>query len=222
MPRVALTIVVVLAAAAAGCSREPAPVAGTASVQVQPDRNCVVMLHGKGRTGASPAESGGVTYLRPDGNAEAWGGREWRYFPDDRYQEVRAAVADAIAGAGCGRVIVQGFSNGAAAAAKLYCRGERLPGVIGYILDDPVPDGAVDRCTPLPDVRVRLYWSGALSTAVDGWSCASQDWTCEGGHTVGIERYARALSTGITPSIHTSHTEYASPPEQASWFDQGR
>ena len=68
---------------------------------------------------------------------------------------------------------------------------------------------------------MRLYWTGALSVATDGWPCSTRDWTCEGGRTIGIEKYARALGTEVKKSIHTTHAEYSSPPEQTAWFRPG-
>jgi hypothetical protein len=184
-------------------------------------KRCVVLLHGKGGTAQPGRVTEGTTFIQPGGNADGWGGRQWLYFPEARYQEVRAIVQSAIDGAGCGPVIVQGFSNGAAAAAKLYCRGERFgQHVIGYIADDPVPDHGVDTCKPAAGVRIRVYRTGALAGATDGWSCAEQDWTCEGGSTIGIERYGQALATQVQRSIHTTHAEYAAPPEQTAWFDR--
>jgi pimeloyl-ACP methyl ester carboxylesterase len=193
----------------------PAPPVTTA-------KKCVVLLHGKGGAAEPGSVTGDTIYLRPGGNADGWGGRQWLYYPEDRYQQVRAAVSNAISSAGCEHAIIQGFSNGAAAAAKLYCRGERFDNrVSGYIIDDPVPDGAVAGCKPGDGVRVRLYWTGGLSVAIDGWSCTTQDWTCEGGRTIGIEKYGRALGTDVTKSIHTTHTAYSSPPEQTAWLAQG-
>jgi hypothetical protein len=183
------------------------------------DARCVVVLHGKGQKPQSPTVVGDTTYLRPGGNADGWGGRQWLYYPDARYREMRDSIAAAIESAGCGQAIVHGFSNGAAAAAKLYCRGERFGGrAKGYVIDDPVPDHGVDNCAPPEDLRVRLYSTGALSVAIDGWSCATQDWTCEGGQTIGLEKYAQALRTEVTPSIHSTHKEYESPPELTAWF----
>jgi pimeloyl-ACP methyl ester carboxylesterase len=182
----------------------------------------VVLLHGKGGAALGSSVTGDITYLRPGGNADAWGGRQWLYFPEDRYQQMRALLAGEIGRAGCGQVIVQGFSNGAAAAAKLYCRGEGFDDrVTGYIIDDPVPDHAVEGCKPTSGVRLRLYWTGGLSVATDGWPCATQDWTCEGGRTIGIEKYGRALGADVKKSIHTTHAEYPSPPEQTAWFTDG-
>jgi pimeloyl-ACP methyl ester carboxylesterase len=194
--------------------------AGTATPSsADSDRKCVVVLHGKGGRGLPSTMVGDVQYLRPEGNGSGWGGREWRYFPDDRYQQVRASIASVLDDARCGRAVVQGFSNGAAAAAKLYCRGENFAGrVIGYVVDDPVPDAGVIGCRPRADVRVRLYWTGGLAIATDGWSCATQDFTCEGGRTIGIQRYASAVGTSAAPSIHTTHAEYAAPPEVSAWL----
>lgn len=191
----------------------------TTRVPTNPDMRCVVWLHGKGSDRQNDTVVDGVTSLRPAGNAAGWGGRQWIYFPDARYREVVDTVAGAIDRTGCGQVIVHGFSNGAAAAAKLYCRSERFDGrVKGYIVDDPVPDHGVDSCTPAPEVRVRLYWTGGLSEGTDGWSCKTQDWTCEGDQTIGIEKYAQALRTEVRRSIHSTHKEYASPPELKEWL----
>jgi hypothetical protein len=200
----------------------PAPQPSAAEPLHRPaGKRCVVLLHGKGGTAQPGRVTEGTTFIQPGGNADGWGGRQWLYFPEARYQQVRAIVQSAIDDAGCGPVIVQGFSNGAATAAKLYCRGERFgQHVIGYIADDPVPDHGVDACKPAPGVRMRVYWTGALASATDGWSCAQLDWTCEGDSTIGIERYARALATQVQRSIHTTHAEYAAPPEQTAWFDR--
>lgn len=184
------------------------------------DKKCVVLLHGKGGRAQPSSTAGDVEYLRPGGNASAWGGNEWRYFPDDRYLQVRTTVANSLYAAGCGKAIVQGFSNGAAAAAKLYCRGESFAGrVVGYIVDDPVPDSGVVGCRPPSGIQVRLYWTGGLAVATEGWPCAQQDWTCEAGRSIGIERYARELGTAVAPSIHTSHAEYTTPPEASAWLE---
>jgi hypothetical protein len=141
------------------------------------------------------------------------------YFPETGYRAVQHTVAAAIAEAGCGKAIVHGFSNGAAAAAKLYCRGETFGGAaVGYILDDPVPDHGVEPCAPPAGVKLRIYWTGALAKTEDGWSCSSADFTCEGGTTLGIRRYAGVLGTAPAPSVHSTHHEYESPPEYAAWW----
>lgn len=162
---------------------------------------------------------GGIRHLHPNGNAPGWGGLQWLYFPDDDYSFVRVIVGGIIEQNACRRVIIHGFSNGAAAAGKLFCRGETFEHrVIGYVLDDPVPDHGVEPCTPAGSVKMRLYWTGALAQASDGWSCKSADWTCEGDTTIGITKYARAVGVSVTPSIHKNHEEYRNPPEYRTWW----
>jgi hypothetical protein len=209
---------VLVASTLTGCSHRSPGDPGE-PIPTVPGKRCVVHLHGKSGHGAAPKTSGDVTHLHPDGNASGWGGRQWLYFPDDEYAKVKGTVSRSIASAGCDRVVVHGFSNGAAAAAKLFCRGERFDGhVVGYIADDPVADHGVDGCKPAPDVRIKVYWTGALATAVDGWDCAAKDWTCEGGKAIGIERYTALLGTVRAASPHDQHREYESPPEYAEWL----
>ena len=186
-----------------------------APADVAASKNCVVRLHGKGGTGSAATEQRGVTYLAPTGNASGWGGRQWLYFPEAGYQAGLLAVAASIDGAGCTRVILDGFSNGAAFAAKLYCRGESFGGRLArVIVDDPVTDHAVAGCGPAAGVAITLYWTGALEgQAQPGWNCAAADWTCEGGSTIGIASYAAALATTATASPMGGHTPYANPPE---------
>jgi pimeloyl-ACP methyl ester carboxylesterase len=220
--RVAASLVLAAALLVSACGREAAMSAAIPAAPLLPPgaaKKCVLLLHGKGG-GAQPGSvNADIEYLRPGGNAEGWGGREWRYFPEEGHAQVRASLDAALTAAGCGHAIVQGFSNGGAAAAKLYCRAEDFGGrVIGYIIDDPVPDEAVLGCKPRAGMRLQLYWTGGLGVATDGWSCAAQDWTCEGGHTIGIPRYARELGASVVQSIHTTHAEYASPPEVVAWF----
>jgi hypothetical protein len=182
-------------------------------------RRCVVHLHGKGGNGGPSTTIDGIVHLRPAGNATGWKGRQWLYFPDSGYEVVRSIVTNAVSDAGCGKILVHGFSNGAAAAAKLFCRGESFGSrTVGYVLDDPVPDHGADHCTPAPGVKVRLYSTGALAVATDGWFCASGDWTCEGGTTVGIANYAKSLNTEVQRSVNTTHKEYESPPEYTTWW----
>lgn len=172
-------------------------------------------LHGKGGDGADTWVDDGVTFVSPRGNARGWGARQWLYFPDDRYDDAVEIVADAIEDEGCGPVIINGFSNGGAFAAKLYCRGETFGGrVVGVVIDDPVVDAAVLGCTPAPGVDVTLYWTGALErTARPGWDCDDEDWTCEGGHTIGIDAYEDALGVDAKESHHDDHEWYEDAPE---------
>jgi hypothetical protein len=175
-----------------------------------------VSLHGKGGGGQGEwTGSDGVRHRYPSGNAPGWGGLQWLYFPESDYQATRNIVGNDIAAGGCDRVIVYGFSNGAAFAAKLYCRGETFGGVVvGYVIDDPVVDHAVEGCAR-PPVNVVLYWTGAIDRP-DGWNCG--DWTCEGGSTIGIERYTAEIGIVRTPSIHTTHQQFADPPEFHRWI----
>jgi hypothetical protein len=199
-----------------------APADGSAAAHdggaAAPEQRCVVFLHGKSGTGF-PTERG-ASYLRvgPTGNADGWGGRQWLYFPEAKLAELRTLVGDAIAREGCTEVILHGFSNGGAAVAKLYCTGERFGGrVIGYVMDDPVPDHAADGCAPAAGTQAKLYWTTALTPA-PGWSCSEQDWTCEGGSTVGIQKFAANLGLSVTPSVHTRHEPTLDPPEYRSWW----
>jgi pimeloyl-ACP methyl ester carboxylesterase len=186
----------------------------------QPDSGrCIVRLHGKSGRGGESFVENDVLNVLPDGNADGWGGRQWMYFPDEEYQAARAIVAAAIDASGCDHVIINGFSNGGAFAAKLYCRGETFGGrVLRFVVDDPVPDEGVLECEPAPDTELVLYWTGALtSTAQPGWSCSEADWTCEGGVTIGIDAYAHALGVEVRPSRFTDHEWYWDAPELGDW-----
>jgi hypothetical protein len=176
-----------------------------------------VRLHGKGGTGGDTVNEGDVTIVAPTGNADGWGARQWLYFPDEEYAAARAIVAESVAG--CDAVIVNGFSNGGAFAAKLYCRGESFDGrLLRVVVDDPVVDCAVEGCAPDPAVDVVLYWTGALAeTAQPGWDCGEGDWTCEGGTTIGIDAYAAALGTDVLPSPHDAHEWFLDAPELDQW-----
>jgi len=187
----------------------------------EPDSSrCIVRLHGKGGAGRETyVDDDGVTNVLPSGNADGWGGRQWVYFPDDQYEVARRIIADAIDARGCKQVIVDGFSNGASFAAKLYCRGETFGDrLLRVVIDDPVPDAGVLECHPDPSVDLVLYWSGALeATAKPGWECSEGDWTCEGGSTIGIEAYAEALGANVKDSPFDEHEWYWDAPELKDW-----
>ncbi len=198
----------------------PAPVAPAPVAPAPPTVTCLLVLHGKGGTGAqTTVNNNGLTVVSPSGNGEGWGGRQWLYFPDDRYSAMRSALTAAIDGAGCGRVIANGFSNGGAAAAELYCRGETFGGrLLGVVIDDPVPDASANGCRPGSGVQGVLYWTGGLAaTAQPGWRCSDGDWTCDGGTTIGIDAFAANLGLAISPSIHRDHQPYTNPPELSDW-----
>jgi hypothetical protein len=214
----AAVVAIVAAAALAGtaCGDDDSGGGGATtgrSVSIPADGRCVVRLHGKGGTGGRTTTAGDVSVIAPTGNSDAWGAKQWLYFPAAEYDAAVAIVRDAVAG--CGRIIVDGFSNGASFAAAMYCHGESFGGRLArVIVDDPVTDHAVDDCTPAPDVDVTLYATGALeSQAPAGTRCDDLDWTCEGGETLGIEAWATALGVPRQQSPHTDHQPYADPPE---------
>jgi hypothetical protein len=187
-------------------------------------QRCVVRLHGKGGSGEPTRIVDGVAEVAPDGNADGWGGRQWLYSPGDRYDEARDVVTEALDDAACADVVVDGFSNGAAFAGALLCRGEDFDGrVVGYVIDDPVPDLAVEGCSPAPDSRVALYWTGGLDgTAQPGVDCATIDWTCAGGSLLGIDAYAAAIGVDVSPSPFTDHEWFRDAPEIAEWLGEPR
>jgi hypothetical protein len=184
-----------------------------------PATRCVVRLHGKGGNGAGTTTgAGGWLELSPRGNAPGWSGYQWLYYPESSYASGAAIVRRAIADNGCTAVVIDGFSNGAAFAAKLACRGETFGGtLVGIVVDDPVPDHGTAGCGRA--VPVALYWTGGLaSTAVPGWACAQADWTCEGGETIGIAATSANLGVPVKQSVNTGHAPYANPPELRAWL----
>lgn len=202
-----------------------APDASSGSaIEAGPVERCIVDLHGKGEDGGPTAVDGVVAAVRPDGNAEGWGARQWLYFPETNYVDARDTVIRSLDDAGCESGVVHGFSNGASFAAKLYCTGEDLGDrVVGYVVDDPVVDDSSTSCAPSADTPVVLYWTGALSTeSAPGTSCADMDWTCEGGTTVGIDLYAERLGTTAIASVHDDHRRYDDAPPIERYAQTGR
>ena len=129
---------------------------------------CVVRLHGKGGNGEPARVDGDITELSPTGNADGWGARQWVYDSDDQYAQARAIVADALDGAECSRAVVNGFSNGGSFAAALYCAGDQFDGrVVGYVIDDPVPDHAVTRVRRGRRGRTRALLDGSSRQGCD-------------------------------------------------------
>jgi pimeloyl-ACP methyl ester carboxylesterase len=184
------------------------------------ENDCIVRLHGKGGSGDQTTVGGdGILTVMPTGNEPGWGARQWIYFPQSEYVEARDIVSDAVAANGCGKVVVNGFSNGAAFAAAMFCGGETFGGVVkGYVIDDPVTDTATDGCSPATDVDVVLYWTTAIAQP-PGTNCGSIDWTCAGGTTVDVETYAGNLGTTVTPSPFTDHQWYWDAPEIRSFLN---
>ena len=212
----AAVLATVLAVTVPACSSEQAAPTGPPPV----GDKCLVLLHGKGARGENPSVDGtGIVKLVPNGNERDGDGRKWIYFPEDKYTAAVAVVQSAIEASQCKQVILGGFSNGAAFAAKLYCRGERFgETVISYVVDDPVPDGATQDCTPTAGTTVALFWTGGLAgTAQPGWDCSEDGWICEGGTTVGIDAYASALGTAAVQSARTKHEFWSENPALTAW-----
>jgi hypothetical protein len=197
----------------------PLPAAAPGPAHAPGGARCLVRLHGKGGGGAPPSTRGDVVVLSPTGNADGWGARQWSYSSPADYGAARAAVAGELDAAGCAQVIVDGFSNGGGFAVKLYCRGESFGGrLVGVVADDPVPDHGADGCSPAAGVPLTIYWTGALAaTAVPGWDCAQQDWTCDGATTVGIDAYAANAGATLRASPFHGHQWYADAPETTAW-----
>jgi hypothetical protein len=141
------------------------------------------------------------------------------YFAPASYESALSSVAEAVDANACGQVIVNGFSNGGAFAVKLYCRGESFDGrLVGVVADDPVPDHGADGCSPSGGVPLTLYWTGALdAAATPGWNCAEQDWTCDGGTTVGLDAYATSAGATVKASPFGHHQWYMGAPELSAW-----
>lgn len=182
---------------------------------------CLVTVHGRSGDGAAPRHHEGWAELSPSGN-EAWrdGGRVWIYDTEESYAEARSRITEVVDAAGCERVALHGFSNGAAFVGALACRGEDLGGrLVGVIVDDPVPDDSSPDCAPAEDVEVAVYWTGGLSEAQPGASCDDLGWTCAGGdELVGIDEYARRLGVEVQQSPHTDHIAHRDAPEIAEWL----
>jgi len=206
-----------------GLGDGPGPT-GSTTIAAPAVTDCVVWLHGRGGHGGPVEVRDGVTVLSPAGNAE-WqdGGRQWLYAEPADLAAATTIVTDAVDGAGCARVVVHGFSNGGAFAAKLYCGGGDLGGRLrGVVIDDPVTDASAVDCSPAAGVEGALYWT----TALEGWApagtpCADVGWTCEGPTVIGVAAYAAALGLPVTASVHTDHVPYADPPDIARWLAGG-
>ncbi len=179
---------------------------------------CVVYLHGKGGYGGDPADYGDFTSLAPNGNADGWGALQWLYWPESSYQQIVSTITNEINGSGCTKVIIHGFSNGAAAAAYVYCRGNTFGGkLVGVIVDDPVMDNGVDNCSPGAGVKVKLYTTGGIPFGPA--DCASLgDWTCINGSIIGLSTYTSRLGVTNTQSAQFGHERYSNPPELTQWW----
>ncbi len=169
---------------------------------------CVVSLHGKGGDGRGPRALSGITHLAPAGNGDGdgWGPHHWEYADPTAYSAALKKVTEAIDDKSCGQVVLTGFSNGGAMAAKIYCSGESLGGrMVGVIIDDPVPDRTVDDCAPFGGIPVRLIQSEDMAARTgDGIPCPD-DWTCQG-DVVAPGAYRDRLGV-VDPLSTRSHTQ---------------
>ena len=178
---------------------------------------CVVRLHGKGGSGAPTTTAGDVTVISPTGNSDGWGAKQWLYFPAAEYDAARGDRADAVAG--CGPIIVDGFSNGASFAAAMYCHGETFDGrLVRVVIDDPVTDHAVDDCTPAPGVDRHAVRDGRPRAAgAGGDEVRRARLDVRGGRDARHRGVGRALGVPRQQSPHTDHQPYADPPELNDW-----
>jgi hypothetical protein len=212
--RASVAAALLLVGLLAGCDRDEGEVQEKPAVKAE---RCLVRLHGKGGEGAAPSHREGIAVVSPAGNGDGWGGKQWLYFPDSEYDEALGVVENAVEG--CGRIILNGFSNGASFATRLYCSGEDFDGRLeSVVIDDPVTDDSSKGCQSAPDVSATLYWTGALEgPGRPGASCAAIDWTCQGGRTVGISEYAARLGIRVKESPLREHEWYLDAPELSQW-----
>jgi hypothetical protein len=190
-------------------------VLGTAINPPPTGTKCVVDLHGRGSGGGQPFDGGNFTIQAPQANQPYGGGWVWIYFPDGTYQQMLGPVTAATSG--CGQVILHGFSNGAAAAANIYCRGESFGGkLVGVIVDDPVMDNGADNCAPASGVKVSLYFTGGIPYGPQ--SCIDIGFTCNQDQLIGIPTYSSRLGTSAKQSVNFGHSPYSNPPELSQWW----
>jgi pimeloyl-ACP methyl ester carboxylesterase len=219
---IAVSLGTILLAACGRSDGEPAAESTIAPGTDLGGGDCVVRLHGKGGSGWPTEVVDDIAYLAPTGNEDGWDDRQWLYFPDERYDEARAIVLDAIDAADCESVVIDGFSNGGAFASKLACRGETFGDrLTGIVIDDPVTDEGVADCAPASDVRLAFYWTGALAEAAPaGTDCRDLDWTCEGDVIIGVDAYTTALGVEVQASPFDDHQWYLDAPEPVVWLDE--
>lgn len=195
---------------------------------------CYLGLHGWGYFGEDGVPGFTGTNVQPNGNIDLgyWSTYRrnaymWMYYDDQfdyprssypqaSYEGAKAVVDAALAQRSCGQIVVQGFSNGAAFAAKMYCRGETFGGrVVGYIIDDPVTDKGVDGCAPAPGVQIRLFHSTDLmGTAGSGGPCRPNlTWFCDGNWRYTAAQYDALIGASnvgpFKPGHYPSKNEYA-------------
>lgn len=183
---------------------------------------CLVRLHGRSGTGSVPEERDGYAVVSPTGNDPIDGGFQWLYAEPADLESAIGEVEGWLDEVGCDTVVLNGFSNGGAFAAKLYCEGETFgERVVGVVVDDPVPDRSVVDCAPAEGVDVALYWTGGLTEATAGTPCADLGWTCDGEELLGIEAFAEELGAPVQESPNDRHDWFHDAPELADWLSSG-
>jgi hypothetical protein len=181
-------------------------------------KKCFVSLHGKGGDGGPTwQQTWSSTYIvwniSPTGNGDGggWGPHHWEYASESNYLAARTIITNAINAETCGQVTLSGFSNGAAMAAKLYCRGETFSNkLVGYIVDDPVPDQVVDGCSPTASMPLILVQSDDMNAWIPTNGPCPGGWTCQG-TVYSRENYRSRIGASnrfIVPSHSPSGSSY--------------
>lgn len=169
-------------------------------------KKCIITLHGKGGAGGATWQNGDIAMISPTGNGDGggWGPAHWEYATPTTYNQALGLINNSLTPENCGQIVLIGFSNGASMASKVYCQGQTFGGkLVGVIVDDPVPDQAVDNCAPGSGVNVRLIMSNDLGFATDGMACPG-GWTCQG-TLYGRTTYQSRLGSAA-PLIKQSHS----------------
>lgn len=179
-------------------------------------KKCTAFLHGAGGY-ADFAETWGqynsqpVTIVFPRSpQGQFWeydGPHDFQYDPSSQtdeqsYNAVVTRIKTSLSSDGCtGPLLLVGGSNGGAAAAKIYCRGETFEGRLqGIILDDPVPDQAVLNCSR-QNLKFKVYtYSDELTNEANqagGVSYRCKDmpsqWYCENDTALSRARFEQEI-----------------------------
>lgn len=182
-----------------------------------PEKRCGVFLHGATGTGQATMH-GDPTYIFPTGNAYMSPGRMWLYTTETTYQQALTSIKNSIP-SDCTKIILHGFSNGAAMAAKVYCKGETFNNrLIGVIIDDPVMDHGTDNCARPAGVQVAAYYTDAILYGPN-YNCVANGYTnCEGGELIGKAAFQSNVGVTLQRSPHNTHTLWQYPPPYSQWW----
>jgi pimeloyl-ACP methyl ester carboxylesterase len=171
----------------------PTTVAPTTNAPPVNGNRCLVFLHGMGGTGSAIYRNDNVWWVQPAGNYWAAGGLSWDYVTASGFVANVANIRAQISAAGCGQVVLVGFSNGGGLASRTLCSGETFGGrLVGVILDDPVVDSAPLGCSNAAGVQVAmLYTSWMAGIGAQGGAC-DPGWVCLGNRMT-VTNYASAV-----------------------------